>query len=294
LGKHLWERHWIDKNKAFTQIEALVKKGFDVFINLCDGAADQTDIAGIEVVEALSFFGVAYTGAATNFYDPTRQEMKQACQKAGLKYPRGISINKIAELETSCKNLRFPLIVKHPHSYNSIGLTKKSKVFNFNELVIITQQFIHQFGAVLIEEFIVGREFTVLVAENSIAKAPPIAFPPVEFVFPPDEDFKHFDLKWKTYDQMQCLPCENIELASLLQSQTSLFFEALNGSGYGRADIRVTEAGEVYFLEMNPNCSIYYDLQQAGSADFILLQLPNGHQQFTDLLLQSAFHRVKR
>jgi len=54
-------------------------------------------------------------------------------------------------------------------------------------------------------------------------------------------------------------------------------FRALRGVGYGRADFRVNAKGEVYFLEMNPNCGLFYtapddDPGILGSADFILRQ----------------------
>jgi len=33
---------------------------------------------------------------------------------------------------------------------------------------------------------------------------------------------------------------------------------ALHGTGYGRTDIRVDANGDAYFLEINPNCGIFY------------------------------------
>jgi D-alanine-D-alanine ligase len=45
------------------------------------------------------------------------------------------------------------------------------------------------------QEFVDGREFTVLVAENPDDPRNPIAFVPVEVAFPAGETFKHFDLK---------------------------------------------------------------------------------------------------
>ena len=53
------------------------------------------------------------------------------------------------------------------------------------------------FGASLIEEFIDGREFSVLVVENADDPLKPFAYRPVEFCFPSGDSFKHFDMKWK-------------------------------------------------------------------------------------------------
>ncbi|KAG2426154.1 hypothetical protein HXX76_013135 [Chlamydomonas incerta] len=65
--------------------------------------------------------------------------------------------------------LRFPLIVKHPSGYSSVGMTKNSKVTNEQQLREQVSLLVQQFGGALIEEFIAGREFTVLVVEEPAA-----------------------------------------------------------------------------------------------------------------------------
>ena len=62
------------------------------------------------------------------------------------------------------------------------------------------------------EEFIEGREFSVLVVENADNAEEPFAYQPVEFRFPEGESFKHFDLKWKDYEAMTCVQCDDVEL----------------------------------------------------------------------------------
>ena len=58
------------------------------------------------------------------------------------------------------------MIVKHQNGYGSIGMTKQCKVTSKEELSDQCEIMIKEFGAALVEEFIEGREFTVLVAEN--------------------------------------------------------------------------------------------------------------------------------
>ena len=49
-------------------VDRLIREGgFDLFFNLCDGAADQTT-PGIEVVEALERAGVPFVGAISSCY----------------------------------------------------------------------------------------------------------------------------------------------------------------------------------------------------------------------------------
>ena len=58
----------LTKATAVERVTRRVEQGFDVFFNLCDGAADQ-HTPGIEVVHTLERLGVAFTGATSEFYD---------------------------------------------------------------------------------------------------------------------------------------------------------------------------------------------------------------------------------
>jgi len=151
-----------------------------------------------------------------------------------------------------------------------------------------------KYGAALIEEFISGREFTVLVAENPDHLAHPVTFVPVEFVFPPGESFKHSDLKWKDYHSMKEVPLHDGELGARLRAVASDFFLGMRGASFGRCDLRMDAKGRLFMLEINPNCGVYYAPTDPGSADLSLLNDPAGHQGFTDLLLRSALARHAR
>ena len=78
LPEATWHVATLRKRTAVKQVTRLVREGFDLFFNLCDGAADQ-DVPGIEVVRTLEDLGVPFTGATSRFYEPSREQMKQAC-----------------------------------------------------------------------------------------------------------------------------------------------------------------------------------------------------------------------
>jgi D-alanine-D-alanine ligase-like ATP-grasp enzyme len=293
LDGHTCERHLIKKATAVRQVRELARQNFDLFINLCDGAWDE-DRPGIEVVQALERFGVAFTGADSKFYEPTRELMKIICHYWNVPTPAYAFVVERDNLEISTSHLHFPMIVKHPNSYNSIGLTKASRVETVEQLRVQATAMIEAYGGALVEEFIEGREFTVLVVENPDDDLNPIAYTPVEFCFPPGESFKHFDLKWINYGQMICTPCTDPDLAQRLREMAKTLFVGLNGNGYGRCDIRMNAQGELFLLEINPNCSIFYAPSEAGSADFILLQEPDGHRDFLRRIMQAARKRQRR
>lgn len=293
LEDHQCETVYIDKAKAVRQVVELSRRGFDVFINLCDGAWDE-DRPGIEVVQTLEKLGLPFTGATSDFYEPTREMMKRVCHFWGIKAPAYVFAADGQSVELAVTSLRFPMIVKHPNSYSSIGLTKESRVETPATLRGQAKRMIDAFGGTLIEEFIEGREFSVLVAENADDALQPFAYQPVEFRFPKGESFKHFDLKWKDYEAMTCVSCDNVELAERLKDISRKLFIGLNGAGYGRCDVRMNDEGELFMLEINANCDVAYPPEESGSADLILLQQPWGHKEFFEKVIKAALKRHRR
>jgi D-alanine-D-alanine ligase-like ATP-grasp enzyme len=293
LEGHECETVYIDKAKAVRQVVELSRRGFDVFINLCDGAWDE-DRPGVEVVQTLERLELPFTGASSSFYEPSREMMNRVCHFWGIKAPAYVFATDDKSIELAAKSLRFPLITKHPNSYSSIGLTKKSRVESPEDLRVQAQKMIDHFGGTLIEEFIEGREFSVLVVENANDELQPFAYQPVEFLFPQGESFKHFDLKWKNYEAMTCVQSDDPELNIRLKDASRKLFVGLNGAGYGRCDIRMDEAGELYMLEINPNCDVAYPLEEAGSADLILMQEAWGHREFFEKIITAALQRHRK
>lgn len=273
-----------------SEIDALIKKGIDVFVNLCDGTPED-ELSGIGLVNLLEERGVAFTGASSSFFDPTRWEMKQAASSADIPIPGSIFLNHSNDQVNFDSRLQFPLLVKPPHGYASIGISRESRVDNIKAMEIQVEQMISRFGGALIEEFIEGREFTTLIAENPEETGNPITFQPVEFKFPKGESFKHYDMKWKEYELMSVYPVCEERINQRLRELTRRQFVAMNGNGYARCDFRMNDDGEIFLLEINPNCGIFYPPHEPGSADFILLNDPLGHKGFLDLILGSALKK---
>jgi D-alanine-D-alanine ligase len=290
LAGHEVEVHGIHKATAVAEVRALVQRGFDVVVNLCDGAWDE-DRAGIEVVQTLERLGAAFTGAASPFYDPSRESMKLACHYAGVATPRFVVARTPADIARAAEHLRFPLIVKHPQGYGSIGMTKRSRVERAADLPAEAERMIGAYGAVLIEEFIEGREFTVLVAESATRGGEPRVFAPIEVRFPAGESFKHFDLKWIDFRGMSWVPVDDAGVAARVAEASARMFSAIGGSGYGRCDLRMDASGIPYVLEVNPNCGIFMPPDETGSADEILAIDPAGPRGFLEHVLAVALRR---
>jgi D-alanine-D-alanine ligase len=281
----------LSKRTSVEAVTRLVQGGeFDLFFNLCDGAADQ-DIPGIEVVETLEKLGVPFTGATSNYYEPSREEMKEACRREGIATPAAVLARDEADVERAAETLRFPLFVKHHNSYASVDLSRNSRVQSRAGLRQQAHKIISRYGAALIEEYIDGIECTVLVAENPEDPGRPVSYVPMQYRFPEGEEFKHADLKWVDYDALSSFPVEDPVLADRLGEEAGRFFVALGGASFGRCDVRVDAGGTPFFLEINPNCGVYYPPTDPGSADLCLMQDPAGHEGFTRQLVRAALAR---
>ena len=283
----------IDKASAPREVEKLIDAGFDLFFNLCDGAADQ-DLPGIEVVETLEKRGVPFTGAISRCYEPSREAMKVACRKVGIAAPAYVYARCDDDVERAAQTLRFPLFVKHYSSYASVDLSRHSRVQTPAGLRRQTRKIISRHGAALIEEFIEGTECTVLVAENPEDPMRPTTYMPIQYRFPEGESFKHAELKWDDYGSLQALPVKDPKLGTRLRDEAARFFVALGAASFARCDFRVDMRGTPYMLELNPNCGVYYPASDPGSADLCLAHDVAGHAGFTHQLVAAALGRHLR
>jgi D-alanine-D-alanine ligase len=288
-----WKHYLVNPRNIELQIRNLVNEGVNVFLNLCDGTPDDP-LSGIGLVKTMEKLGVAFTGADSKFFDPTRDQMKAAAKRCSVPVPNWMFANSANDIEKIVKRLRFPILVKPPHGYSSIGLTRNSRVENTEQLKIQLDTVIREYDLALVEEFIEGREFTCLISENPDDPANPITFKPVEFIFPEGESFKHYDMKWVDYNRMSVKAVEDRRIERVLRDHTYNLFKSLNGNGYARCDFRMDASGAVYMLEINPNCGIFYPPSEPGSADFCLMNDPINHSKFLKLMIRAAQKRQAR
>ncbi|NWG34876.1 MAG: ATP-grasp domain-containing protein [Chloroflexi bacterium] len=289
-----WKHHPVNPKNVEKQLRDLVNEGVEVFVNLCDGTPDDA-LSGVGLVQLMEKMGLAFTGADSKFFDPSRQEMKTYARKAGVPTPNWIMLDRVEDVERAAKKLRFPILVKPPHGYASVGITRKSRCETPEQLRQQVAFEIQQFGRALLEEFIEGREFTCLIAENPDDPKNPITFKPVEFIFPEGESFKHYDMKWVDYEKMSVAPVNDKRIEKTLREQTARIFSAMNGNGYARCDYRMDADGVIHMLEINPNCGIFYAPHEPGSADFSLINDPvYNHRKFLHLIIRAAQNRQEK
>ncbi len=273
------------------------RKKFDIYLNLCEGYDNDGDgeqgYEGVDVVKALEALNLPFTGADSKFFDPTREEMQAAADANGIGFANGYRVKSVDEAARLVKNLRYPIMVKHPKSYGSTGMIRESRVDTPEQLREQVGRVCAEFGAARMEEFIVGKEFNVLVVDNPDDFSNPLAYPPAELVFPPGEEFWHVDVKWNYEVIFDFKRVSDPRSIARLHDIAKRMYLAMDGVGYGRCDIRMNDKGELFILEINPNGGIMFKPEEYGPADYMILYDPGGYKVFFDRMFQAAIARQK-
>lgn len=266
---------------------------FDLYFNLCDGS-DKKDksYSGLDVVRALEKLKLPFTGADSRFYNPTREEMQAVAESGGVRFVRGFNVTDLDDLDTLTKDLNLPLIVKHPNSYASTGMTRNSRVESHQKLREQVKRICSRFGSARVEEYIAGPEFTALIVDNPNDLADPFVYPPAELILPPGEDFLHARVKWKEWVYLK--PVRDGKLVRRIKDMLRQMYLAMNGVGYARCDIRMGQDGELYMIEINPNCGILFKPEDLGPADVMMEYDSDGHAGFLDRIFRSAMLRREK
>lgn len=267
------------------------QNSYDVYLNLCEGY-EEPYYSGMDVVRALEELNLPFTGAGSLFYEPSREEMQSVAEAAGVRFARGVNVSDVGAVEALTNGLDYPLMVKHPNSFGSTGMTRKSRVENITELKQQVRRICNRFGSARVEEFIDGREFTTFIVDDPDDPFEPFVYPPAELIFPDGENFLHEQVKWKEYVYLKRV--EDNELVSRLMAMTGKLYVALSGEGYARCDIRMNTAGELVVLEINPNNGILYKPENLGPADIIMEYDAGGHDDFLDRIFRSAIYRQQK
>jgi len=282
------EHVFLRKASVYRQLKQATSKGFDIFVNLCEGYLDW-EIPSIEVIWYLDRLGLAYTGAPARLYDPSKDLMKYVAHVQGVRTPKSVVIATDDPIDTG--DLAYPLFLKPAHAGDSLGVDADSLVRSPERLASKVADLVRDFGTALVEEFVEGREFTVLVAADPDDRNRPMVLRPLEFRFPEGETFKSYDLKITQHHPECNVPVSDPDLDAKLREAARKVFVGFDGEGYARLDFRMDRAGALHFLDINFACSIFYPHGSEGSADYILRNDPLGASGFLTHIVREGISR---
>ncbi|MBM3411901.1 MAG: ATP-grasp domain-containing protein [Bacteroidetes bacterium] len=283
---------FLNKLTTYKQLKELSKQGYDIFVNLCEGYPEW-EVPGVDVVYSLESLNLPFTGPSSATYDLPKALLKYVAYCEDVPTPTYVLLEKEEDMHTIPAELKFPLFIKPAHAGDSLGVNEESLVNNRAGLEKKCKELLPLYGNVLVEQYIEGREFTVLVAANQDGKSC-TSYKPVEYIFPSGKSFKTYSLKTSELHPSANIPCSNEVLENKLRTASEKIFKTAGGHGYGRLDFRVDKEGNIFFLEINLTCSVFYTDGYEGSADFILKYDPAGQSGFLQHIIAEGIARHAR
>ncbi|MBS1567144.1 MAG: hypothetical protein JST39_22365, partial [Bacteroidetes bacterium] len=77
---------FLNKLYTYRQLKELKNKGYDIFVNLCEGYLEW-DVPSIDVIYTLELLNMPHTGPSTLLYDPPKELMKYVAHTEGVHSP---------------------------------------------------------------------------------------------------------------------------------------------------------------------------------------------------------------
>ncbi|MCL2021236.1 MAG: D-alanine--D-alanine ligase [Betaproteobacteria bacterium] len=207
------------------------------FIILHGGYGENGAIQG-----ALEIMGIPYTGPGVmaSAIGMDKFRTKLIWQAVGLPVPECVMLDDGSDFEAVERRLGLPLFVKPACDGSSIGVFMVSKP---GELKSAYEAARRHGDLVMAEKGIVGGEYTVGILGN---KALPI------IRIEPATAFYDYEAKYLRDDTRYICPADlSSAKTAAIQADAQKAFNILGGTGWGRVDFLMDEAGRYYFLEVN-------------------------------------------
>ncbi len=241
-------------------------------------------IQGLLKLADIPFVGAGTMGSAVAM---DKDVMKRLIRDAGLPTAKFITLqqadkNKI-DFETVNALLGMPVFIKPANMGSSVGISKVTTEKEFNQAVASAFEFDRK---IIIEEHINGREIECSVLGND----EPIASIPGEII--PHHEFYSYEAKYLDDNGASLVIPADIPDKSVadIQELAIKSFQVLGCEGMGRVDFFLTDAGDVYFNEINTipgftSISMYPKLWEASGI---------AYPELIDRLIQLAIDRYEQ
>jgi len=238
---------------------ALARHETDLFFNLVESYAGD-DTMEMHVAAYLDLLGRHYTGAGPQglYLAQDKSVAKKLFQFYGIRTPYFATCYQ-GKLDHS-QDISFPLIIKPISEDGSLGIDKGAVVGSVKELMERIHYVQEEFNSpALIEEFIEGREIYAGVMGNQNPEVLPLVELDLSKLPEGMPKVAGMEVKWEkdseAYKVTKSAPVEDLdeETQELLGTTALNTYRILKLRDYGRIDMRLTEKGEVYVIEANPN-----------------------------------------
>lgn len=260
----------------------------DIIFNIAEGIHGRGRES--QVPALIDFYKIPYTGSdeTTLCIALDKALTKRILSTYHIKTPKYQVVGNQTKLTGK---LRFPAIVKPNAEGSSKGISDVSVVNNRKELQELVSKNLKLYKQdMLVEEFISGREFTVGIFGNGNETH---VFPPMEICYIKQNspyNIYSYNVKrnYKEYIQYQCPADIPKEIETEMINTAKKVYEVLSCRDFARIDFRLSPAGELYFIEINPLPGL-----APGYSDFPMIAEFNGmdYNSLVWNVLESALKR---
>ena len=278
--------------------DELLSANADVVFNIAEGFQHRTREAQVPAI--CDLLGFEHTGGDATCLAITldKEITNKLIAAEGILVPKSSVIRKISQLRKL--QLNYPIIAKPIFEGTSKGIYENSVASNLDELERTVERLGNSISSgILCEEYVQGREFTVGVLGTESLRI----LGPSEIVFKnrgensPRFPVYSYEAKQapnpvdNEYYEIQC-PADISEAMELkVRRFARRCFRIVQCRDVARIDFRITENGEIYFIEINPLPGL-----SPGYSDLSILAEKTG-MSYTDLvgsILKPAVRRWRR
>lgn len=242
-------------------LEELKTNRPDAVFNLFEGIATQT-ATEVSVAALLEWLNIPFSGCPSLSLALGRDKIrtKHLLAAAGLPTPEYVVIE---QLPIPAWTAGWPAIVKPALQDASVGIDQGSVVENQGQLEERVRHVLGSYGGpVLVEQFLSGREFHVNAIEDGVDRSL-VVLPLAEIAYRETSDawwpVYTFTAKWNPdSEEYKASPLvAPVELppeqTAVLRDITTRAFRLLQCRDFARLDVRMSENGQFFILEANPN-----------------------------------------
>lgn len=235
--------------------EKVMSDKIDIVFNIAEGTGGYRSREA-QVPAMLEMFGIPYTGSDPQCLSICLDKplTKQLVSAEGIPTPRWEVFRNKSEFDACFhKDFPYPAIIKPAWEGSSKGVHQTSLVSGYEEAGEEIRKNLEKYSQpVMMEEFIDGDEVTVGIIGNS----PPVIVGVMRIL--PRQKSEHFvyslEVKrdWKRLVRYECPAALDRNTLFLLREYSLKAYDTLGCRDFARVDFRIDNAGNPYFIEINP------------------------------------------
>jgi len=244
-----------DLARFVSQVQAA---GIAVAFNLCESVDEDPLLIG-HPAAVLELLGIPFTGSSAMalLLSTDKLTVKRLLNGSGLRTPPFFLYEGGEVLRPG--GLNFPVILKPRFQDASIGIAQESVVEKSGDLLARLEDHYARHGAILVEEYVAGREFNVSLFGYPHPRVMPLA--EIDFSgFPANlHRIVSYKAKWDPesfeYQHTQRVFPDNLPetLQQTLRHLAQECFHLFGLRDYARVDLRLDGQGRLAILEINAN-----------------------------------------